>query len=208
MQAVLPPTASSCLGKRLHLSALLFERKFHGQGNKTAALEALHQLETAGLGKLEMEKSHRGTAAVSISSWFTFQSCCSLGFILSGVHPTSPSFLTITVDMNDILFILYSMSCVYATRLSTVKVSTVNADRPQQRWTRQLLRGSGLLSRPSTLKLASLPLASGASLHLALCARPPPPPSPYAYVDAMIYISLLVPPGHVLATYTYLFACK
>ena len=90
--------ATYCLllpGKRLHLSALLFERKFRGRGNKTAALEALHQLEAAGLGKLEKEKSHRGTTAVSISSWFTSQSCCSLGFIISGVHPTSPSFFTI-----------------------------------------------------------------------------------------------------------------
>ena len=50
-------------------------------------------------------------------------------------------------------------------------------DRPQQRWTRQLLRGSALLPRPSTLKLASLPLASGASLRLAFYAWPPPPSS-------------------------------
>ena len=47
-------------------------------------------------------------------------------------------------------------------------MSTVNTDRPQQRWTRQLLRGSALLPRPSTLKLLSLPVASGASLRLAL----------------------------------------
>ena len=61
-------------------------------------------------------------------------------------------------------------------------MSTANANHPHQRWTRQLLRGSALLSRPSTLKLVSLPLASGASLRLtfgdALClAFPPPPPS-------------------------------
>ena len=37
-----------------------------------------------------------------------------------------------------------------------------------QRWTRKLLRGSALLPRPSTLKLLSLPVASGASFHLAL----------------------------------------
>ena len=75
--------------------------------------------------------------------------------------------------ITEIVFIL-------ATRPSTVKVSTANANRPHQRWTRQLLRGSALLSRPSTLKLVSLPLASGASLRLAfgdaLCLPPPPPP--------------------------------
>ena len=58
-----------------------------------------------------------------------------------------------------------------ATRLSTVKLSTANADRPQQRWTRQLLRGSELLPRPSTVKLAIFPLASAASLRLAFYAR-------------------------------------
>ena len=62
----------------------------------------------------------------------------------------------------------------YATRLSTVKVSTANANRPHQRWTRQLLRGSALLPRPSTLKLFSLPVASGASFRLALDPHPPP----------------------------------
>ena len=85
--------------KQLHLSALLFELKFRGWGSKTAALEALHELEAAGLRKLEKEKSHRRTAALSISSWFTFQCCCSLGFIISGVHPTSPSLLTIVSCM-------------------------------------------------------------------------------------------------------------
>ena len=77
--------------------------------------------------------------------------------------------------ITEIIFIL-------ATRLSTVKVSTANANRPHQRWTRQVLRGSALLSRPSTLKLVSLPLASGASLRLAfgyaLCLASPPPPLP------------------------------
>ena len=62
--------------------------------------------------------------------------------------------------------------------MSTVKLSTVNADRPQQRWTRQLLRGSILLPRPSTLKLVSLPLASVTSLRLVFYARPPPPLPP------------------------------
>ena len=55
-------------------------------------------------------------------------------------------------------------SQVYTTQLSTVKLSTTNADRLQHRWTRQLLRGSALLPRPSTLKLTSLLLASEASL--------------------------------------------
>ena len=40
------------------------------------------------------------------------------------------------------------------------KLSTTNADRLQHRWTRQLLRGSALLPRSSTLKLTSLLLAS------------------------------------------------
>ena len=73
---------------------------------------------------------------------------------------------------------------IYAIRLSTIKVSTANKNRPHQRWTRQLLHGSTLLSHPSTLKLVSLPLASGASLCLAfsdasrLASTPPPPPPP------------------------------
>ena len=75
---------------------------------------------------------------------------------------------------------------IQATRLSTVKLSTANVDRLQQRWTHQLLRGSALLPRPSTLKLAILPLTSGASLRLARSTLgdasrfglvPPPPPS-------------------------------
>ena len=48
---------------------------------------------------------------------------------------------------------------------------TTNADRLQHRWTHQLLRGSALLPRPSTLKLTSLLLASEASLRLAFYAR-------------------------------------
>ena len=43
------------------------------------------------------------------------------------------------------------------------------------RWTRQLLRRSALLPRPSTLKLNSLPLAL-TSISLP-CAHPPPPPT-------------------------------
>ena len=45
------------------------------------------------------------------------------------------------------------------------------------RWTRQLLRGSALLSRPSTLKLISLSFGSGASLRLTFYTCPPLPPS-------------------------------
>ena len=55
----------------------------------------------------------------------------------------------------------------------SVKLSTTNADHLQHRWTRQLLRGSALLPCPSTLKLTSLLLVSGASLRLALRAQPP-----------------------------------
>ena len=62
-------------------------------------------------------------------------------------------------------------SQVYTTQLSTVKLSTTNTDRLQHRWTRQLLRGSALLLRPSTLKLTSLLLASEASPRLAFYAR-------------------------------------
>ena len=51
---------------------------------------------------------------------------------------------------------------------TTIEVSTVNGNSPHQRWTRQLLRGSALLSCSSTLKLVSLPLASGAFLALGL----------------------------------------
>ena len=65
---------------------------------------------------------------------------------------------------------------IYVTRLSTVKLSTTNADPLQQQWTRQLLCGSALLPWPSTLKLVSLPLELGASLCLAFYTRPPLPP--------------------------------
>ena len=41
-------------------------------------------------------------------------------------------------------------------------------DRLHQPWTRQLLRRSTLVPRPSMLKLVSLPLASGVSLRLTL----------------------------------------
>ena len=67
---------------------------------------------------------------------------------------------------------------ISATGLSSVAVSTANTDYPHQRWTRQLLHESALLPRPSTLKLVSLPISSGASLHLALgdasCLAPLP----------------------------------
>ena len=55
----------------------------------------------------------------------------------------------------------------YATRLSTIEVSTANANHPHQRLTRQLLCGSALLPHLPTLKLFSLPVESGASfLHV------------------------------------------
>ena len=57
-------------------------------------------------------------------------------------------------------------------------MSTANANRLHQQWTHQLLCRSALLPRPSTLKLVSLPIASGAPLHLALGPHPPPPPPP------------------------------
>ena len=50
---------------------------------------------------------------------------------------------------------------------------------PDQRWTRQLLRGSALLPHSSTLKLVSLPLASGASLRLTLGDAPCLAPTPH-----------------------------
>ena len=59
-----------------------------------------------------------------------------------------------------------------ATQLSTVKVSTTNMDRLHQRLTHQLLRGSSLLSRPSTLKLVSLLLGQRTSLVPRLSPRP------------------------------------
>ena len=60
-------------------------------------------------------------------------------------------------------------------------MSTVNANRPHQRWTRQLLCGNALLPRLSMLKLVSLPVASGASLRLALG------PHPLTDNDVMLY---------------------
>ena len=62
--------------------------------------------------------------------------------------------------------------------MSTVKVSTANANCPHQRWTSQLLRGNVLLPHSSTLKLVSLLVGSGASRRLVLgddsCLTPPP----------------------------------
>ena len=67
------PTASSvaayCLllpGKTLYLSALLAAKKFRNRGNKPAALGAFHELEEAGLGKIDTEERSRGAATVSI----------------------------------------------------------------------------------------------------------------------------------------------
>ena len=59
---------------------------------------------------------------------------------------------------------------IEVTRLSTVKLSTVNADHLQQRWT-----------RPLPLKLTSLPLTSGAFLRLAFYARCTHPPHGNSY---------------------------
>ena len=71
-------------------------------------------------------------------------------------------------------------------RLSTVKVSTTNTDRPHQRWTCQLLRAwkrpassplnTEALQLPhlSTLKLFSLLLASGACISPPRTWPPPP----------------------------------
>ena len=65
---------------------------------------------------------------------------------------------------------------VHITAYDITTWSWVNSVNPlQQRWTCHLLCGSAPLSCPSTLKLASLPLASVASLCLALCAWLPPP---------------------------------
>ena len=63
--------AAYCLllpGKKLNLSALLAAKKFRGRGNKAAALEAFRHLEAAGLGKLVMLDSRRGTSAVSTTT--------------------------------------------------------------------------------------------------------------------------------------------
>lgn len=56
-------------GRQLHLSALLAAKKFRGRGNKAAAVAAFHALESAGLGKLEIKESRRGTSAVSINNY-------------------------------------------------------------------------------------------------------------------------------------------
>ena len=50
----------------MHLSALLAAKKFRGRGNKGAALAAFHDLEVAGLGRLESQESRRGTATVCV----------------------------------------------------------------------------------------------------------------------------------------------
>ena len=73
---IVPPSGTSlaayCLllpGKQLHLSALLAAKKFRGRGNKEAAVAALQELEEAGLGKVEVEESRRGTAAVGFLTY-------------------------------------------------------------------------------------------------------------------------------------------
>ena len=52
-------------GKTLYLSALLAAKKFRNRGNKPAALGAFHELEDAGLGKIDAEERSRGAATVS-----------------------------------------------------------------------------------------------------------------------------------------------
>lgn len=53
-------------GKTLYLSALLAAKKFRNRGNKPAALDAFHELEDAGLGKIDTEERSRGAATVSL----------------------------------------------------------------------------------------------------------------------------------------------
>ena len=72
--------AAYCLqlpGKQLQLSALLAAKKFWGRGNKGAALAAFRELEAAGLGKLVIQESRRGTSAV-----------CDISYILIPVMVT------------------------------------------------------------------------------------------------------------------------
>ena len=70
--------------------------------------------------------------------------------------------------------IVVPFSCTQVWELHVELGSKGTCPCPQHRWTCQLLCGSALLPRTSTLKLASLPLASGASLSLAFYARSPP----------------------------------
>ena len=84
--------------------------------------------------------------------------------LLSAVMPNIKAHLTVTSQSRNIEF--KAPSCLLFKCLSR------NADRPQERWTHLLLRGSAQLPRPSQLKLASLWLASGTSLRLAFYALP------------------------------------
>ena len=63
-------------------------------------------------------------------------------------------------------------------------VSTTNADHPQQRWIRQLLRGSALLPRPSTLKFVSLLLARREHLSASRSTLSPPPHQKVTHMPA------------------------
>ena len=84
-------------------------------------------------------------------------------------HPYLVCILFGMPSLHLFTFLMFLLSCLfYAILLSAVKVSIEKADSPHQRWIHQLLRGSALLSRPSTLKFVSLPLASGTSLRLTL----------------------------------------
>ena len=106
-------------------------------------------------------------------------------------------------DAHSMTVIQYNCDTLKKTHppwLFTVKVFTTNADRSQQRWTRQLLRGSTPLPCPATLKLISLPLVSRASFRLkfyaqwrlVLCTRRPlPHSSPPSHSSPSL---LLLPP--------------
>ena len=84
--------ATYCLllpGKNLHLSALLAAKKFRGRGNKVAALEAFRDLEAAGLGKLIMQDSRRGTSAVSTTLIIHMCTCIHYNPITVNYHVSS-----------------------------------------------------------------------------------------------------------------------
>ena len=85
----------------------------------------------------------------SISSTFPFQySCPTYSPCIKAFFPLSPGCL--------------QLKCLLH-----------NTDLLQQQWTRQLLCGSTLFLRPTSLKLTSLLLVSGVSLHLVLGPHPP-----------------------------------
>ena len=63
-------TSSYCLklpGKNLHLTALLYAKKFRNHGYKTGALSAFRELESFGLGRLDIKKTKTGTVSIPVS---------------------------------------------------------------------------------------------------------------------------------------------